>query len=247
MNKYLKKVSSQTLLMLIILVWIINIFMIIFLVSFVRQYNANKKQLQKQQTRIIAPTEVGQIDLIEERLTVIEKDYEMFLQEVYYTSLKEKINKPYADEILHNVNLQSEKTGLDREVILAIIATESEFYHKINSRKGAKYGRGLMQVSEIGLQEYNNWTNSNYNVKELYDIGINIEIGCWLFLHNKRFCSAETIRELYVVYNVGCGNYKNYSKFYLNHKDQNRKSYNALKRFDKMYGNFVNLKTSSTN
>lgn len=45
---------------------------------------------------------------------------------------------------------------------------------------GAKYGRGISQVSEIALEEYNNKNHTDYVPTDLYNVKINVKISMWL-------------------------------------------------------------------
>jgi len=47
------------------------------------------------------------------------------------------------------------------------------------SYRGAKYGRGLYQVSEICLYEYNEMTGNDYQPKDLFNPHINTLVAVW--------------------------------------------------------------------
>lgn len=49
---------------------------------------------------------------------------------------------------------------------------------------GEEYGRGLYQISEIVLKEYNKFNNTNYDGYRLFDTNINTKIANWYM--NKR-------------------------------------------------------------
>lgn len=92
----------------------------------------------------------------------------------------------------------------DNYYIYSIMAVESEFKKKANSYLGKEYGRSLMQVSEIGLTDYNNkhWKEKNIEAEELYDIDTNIKVGCWIFFNNVNY-GIETLSEQIIAYNEG--------------------------------------------
>lgn len=79
---------------------------------------------------------------------------------------------------------------IEYEFYLSLCCQESKFKNitlsnnnlicKTNSFLGAEFGRGISQVSEIALLEYNNKTNSNYLSNDLYDVKINVKISMWL-------------------------------------------------------------------
>lgn len=79
---------------------------------------------------------------------------------------------------------------LEYEFYISLCAQESKFkkihmvdnviFCEIDSFLGAKYGRGISQISEIALLEYNNKNNTNYTNDDLYNIAVNIKISMWL-------------------------------------------------------------------
>lgn len=85
------------------------------------------------------------------------------------------------------VNTYSNLLGFDSEFILSLIGVESKFNPTADSYLGARYGRGLMQVSEIALEEYNNWHSPEQwiSIDMLYIPSINIKVGCWILAHNR--------------------------------------------------------------
>lgn len=92
---------------------------------------------------------------------------------------------------------------IENKKMIALYTIESKFNKYANSYKGEKYGRGLGQVSEIALIEYNRLTKSNYKPNDLYNIEINIKVSCWLINHYMTtygFTEDESIQ----AYNIGC-------------------------------------------
>jgi soluble lytic murein transglycosylase-like protein len=143
--------------------------------------------------------------------------------------------KEYAEEIAKNVLIQYQKTGIEPYVIYAIIETESDFTKEAKSFLGAPSGRGLMQVSEVALKEYNNWHRKKYVKKDLYNISINLEVGCWYYTKLVDYTKTRMYRNLYVAYNVGPYEYNLNSQFYMNNTFPDKRYYGALKRFDNYY------------
>ena len=104
--------------------------------------------------------------------------------------------------------------GFDYTMILGMIATESRFITKEESFLGAKYGRGLMQVSEVALKDYNDWNGTKYTAEDLYKANTNIMIGCWTLNQQKRYLSnmmknrgiSECVSDsdMAISFNVGC-------------------------------------------
>lgn len=125
-----------------------------------------------------------------------------------------------------------EKYNLPLYIIFSIIDTESEFYRVANSRIGKENGRGLMQVSEVCLKDFNNKSGEKIRTKdELYYIYVNMNIGCWYYSRLYNLKAINNYDEAYVAYNVGIGNFQKYKNKYLNNKLPDNSSYNALKRF----------------
>ena len=119
-------------------------------------------------------------------------------------------------ELDRAVRLSSEKYSIPKEVIYAVIATESNLHgtneinkeniFDVNSRaKSSCDCVGLMQISKYALDDYNRFNNTNYILEELYDISLNIEVGTWYFSQFNKV--ASTWAEQYVIYNVGYGEF----------------------------------------
>lgn len=125
-----------------------------------------------------------------------------------------------------------EKYNLPLYVIFALIDTESEFYRTANSPLGKSSGRGLLQVSEICLKDFNNKSGQKVKtVNDLYYIYDNMNIGCWYFSRLYNLKSIYTYSQAYIAYNVGIGNYEKYKYNYLNNYMPDGSKYNALKRY----------------
>ena len=106
-------------------------------------------------------------------------------------------------------------------IMLCIYKKESDFTKNADSYKGAIYGRGVGQVSEIGLTDYN-WKNgTNYKPEDLYDIRINVIVSCWIYEHNEAYGVYGTNKKI-IAYNEGHGPAKRKSESsYLNKVNQN--------------------------
>jgi soluble lytic murein transglycosylase-like protein len=80
------------------------------------------------------------------------------------------------------------------------------------SFKGAKHGRGLYQISEVCLKEWNNFNpEETYTVEDLFDGVINLKIADWYM--NKRIPQMlkhyeveDTDENRLWAYNAGIGN-----------------------------------------
>lgn len=181
-------------------IWLIIVLLfIIFVVDF----------YEKKENSII---EKEKIDIVEE----------IKLPEVIKESIEiSKLN--FAEEISEAVILASKKYEIPEYVIYAIIATESGVngtkninennISNVNKNARSKYDCiGLMQISpEHALNDYNKHNKTKYTREDLYNISINIEIGVWYYSQFKVY-KDWTI--MYIIYNVGCGQYNKINKFW---------------------------------
>ena len=135
------------------------------------------------------------------------------------TTLHKSINfckEDYAKDIAHAVNRASKKYKIPHYVCYALIATESgrartadmtiSNVMNVNNRaKSHANCYGLTQVSQAALTDYNYTFGTNYQLTDLYDIDISIDVGMWHFNRYRDYVSTWT--ELYVIYNVGYGGF----------------------------------------
>jgi hypothetical protein len=170
--------------------------------------------------------------------TIQEKEEKMSAQDLLKYKISSSISSQYSEEISKAVYYQNQKTGIPIYIIMSLIDTESEFVSSADSFIDASNGRGLTQISEIALYEYNRYHKNKYTSQDLYSIDINLEIGCWMLLQVKKvYPKIVGIEQLswndaYIAYNVGWSNYTNYKKDYYNGYDVvHHKSYRALNRW----------------
>lgn len=130
--------------------------------------------------------------------------------------------------------------GVNKYTILAMMTTESSLIVRIPSFLGAQYGRGLLQVSEIALKDFNDWTGKGYTVEDLYTIDRNIEVGVWVFNQNYYY-GVETDFEhgAIIAYNVGANDYKKHKKDLLDQKFKGY-DYNYLIKVQREYDDILN-------
>ncbi len=106
----------------------------------------------------------------------------------------------YHRDLIHKY---SEKFNVSPHLIAAIIRTESKFYPRAKSHKGA---RGLMQISSMtGLWAAEVLGIENYNPEKLYEPEINIMIGCW-YVHRLEKEFNGNLKNVIAAYNGGSGN-----------------------------------------
>lgn len=157
-----------------------------------------------------------------EKKEKIELAEEIKLPEIIKESIEiSKLN--FAEEISKAVTLVSRKYEIPEYVIYAIIATESGVngtesinennISNVNKNARSKYDCiGLMQISpKHVLNDYNKHNKTKYTRADLYNISTNIEIGTWYYSQFKVY-KDWTI--MYIIYNVGCGQYNKINKFW---------------------------------
>lgn len=95
------------------------------------------------------------------------------------------------------------KYNLDMLYMLSLIKVESDFKPKAVSFLGISYGYGLMQVSKVGLLDYNNWNTIKYKHSDLSIPEINIKVGTWIYNKNKDYGVPNDTYYLMSAYNTG--------------------------------------------
>lgn len=143
---------------------------------------------------------------------------------------KGRLTKDEAISILTSAKKVSNLSKIPLSIILGMIAQESNFISKANSFLGASYGRGLMQVSEIGLKDFNNKTGNNFTISDLYNPETNLLVGCWIYLNNINYGVDNIHSHLIIAYNCGHRIYKNEKNYLLNAKRKNGTNYNHLNK-----------------
>jgi soluble lytic murein transglycosylase-like protein len=115
---------------------------------------------------------------IQERLS---HNYEKALD--YEAILPKHLNPNQKKEIIQAVEEASEKYGVDKALILAVITKESTFKHKATSKVGAK---GLMQLTSNTIKFINS-RNKDLKITDPYDIKQNVMGGTFYlkYLLNK--------------------------------------------------------------
>src|SRR5574344_1077117 len=169
----------------------------------------------------------------------IKKEKTISTKDSLQNKISSSISAIYSEEISKAIYFQNQKTGIPIYIILALVDSETEFISSADSFIGASAGRGLTQISEIALCEYNRYHSKKYTNKDLYNIDINLEIGCWMLLQVKEVYPTVLVMEnlnlnkTYIEYNVGWSNFISYKKDYYNRYDVPRhKRYNALRRWN---------------
>lgn len=141
---------------------------------------------------------------------------------------KFRVSKETARGIYEAAERASIIYNIDKNLILALASVESDFLPTANSYLGPEYGRGILQVSEIALLDYNNRTGNSYEPQDLYDYNICIDIGCWIYKQNIKYGVLNNTDDLVIAYNTGHGTYKRQKDYLLNGYYSNGRKYKYL-------------------
>lgn len=148
------------------------------------------------------------------------KQYEKKLKEESVLKIRQlskfRVSRETALGIYEAAERASIAYNIDKNLILALASVESDFLPTANSYLGPEYGRGILQVSEIALLDYNNRTGSAYKPQDLYDYNICINVGCWIYKQNIKYGVINNTDDLVIAYNTGHGTYKRQKEYLLN-------------------------------
>lgn len=94
--------------------------------------------------------------------------------------------------------------NIDPSIIFAVIFQESA---GDPTAIGSIGERGLMQLTQGALTDYNSMAGGNYTINELFDIDINIEVGSWYIKFLNQYWNGD-LKLAIQSYNGGMGNVK---------------------------------------
>jgi hypothetical protein len=160
-------------------------------ITLVIEIKMEQKQEQSVTNEIIEEPQIIQEEIVSED-ELIRLKMEKFIET--YGSLNKQQIKILLDTL--------EENSEEPLIMLAIYKQESKFKMYANSYCGAEFGRGVGQVSEIGLTDYN-WKNgTDYKPEDLYDIRINVIVSCWIYEYNEKYGVYGTNKKI-IAYNEG--------------------------------------------
>ena len=121
--------------------------------------------------------------------------------------------------------------------IEAVIQIESGF--DPSAFNASSQACGLMQITPICLQDYNNFAKAEtFNIGDMFDGGKNVRVGQW-YLEKRIPAILEvlkiesTVENILISYNWGCGNLVKYLK---GKKRLPRETVNYLKKYRQIEG-----------
>ena len=121
----------------------------------------------KEEVKQVQEINIQEIHTQEEYSQILEE--ESFENRELMESFVRKFHKISKQEI--KILLDTlENNAKEPIIMLSIYSVESKFDKEANSYLGAKYGRGIGQVSEIALADYNRVNKTEYTPDDLYDI-----------------------------------------------------------------------------
>lgn len=109
----------------------------------------------------------------------------------------------YPQKYSEEIELLAKEHGLDKNLVYALVKTESGFNEKAESSVGA---RGLMQIMEITFDTVKSWSDDEEAVfDDMFKAQKNLEYGCFLLGYLMRYYDGN--EELAIcAYHAGTGN-----------------------------------------
>lgn len=153
--------------------------------------NCSKKEI-KEENKISIQEEEKYVQILEE-----ENFENRNLMETFVKSFR-KLSKQDIKILLDTL----ENNAKEPIIMLSIYSVESKFDKEANSYLGAEYGRGIGQVSEIALADYNRVNKTEYTPNDLYDIVTNVIVSCWVYDYNENYGVYGTDKKI-IAYNEG--------------------------------------------
>ena len=126
--------------------------------------------------------------------------------------------------VLNNkICFYAEKYNISAKDGHIIVNVESDFKSTAYNKKGKAVG--LTQITTPCLQEYNNINGTKYELEQMFDIDLNLEVGFWyysrLMNHYSKYAEygitlstdEKALRDCYIAYNVGITEFKNVGRY----------------------------------
>ena len=88
-------------------------------------------------------------------------------------------NKKDAEILYEKISFYSKKHNINLKDGFIIVNVESDFNYRAFNRKGKAVG--LTQITTPCLNEYNNLNRTKYELNQMFDIDLNLEVGFWYY------------------------------------------------------------------
>lgn len=122
-----------------------------------------------------------------------------------------------------------EKYDIPNKYVFGMGAQESRFISSARNKRTK--ATGILQICPDGLTDYNNWNGTNYELDDMFDVKLNIEVGLWNLKQQAYYLRKEprvSYSDCIIAYNTGIGHFKKY-------KDDWYKGWNPIDNTDYGY------------
>jgi hypothetical protein len=122
-----------------------------------------------------------------------------------------------------------EKYDIPNKYVFGMGAQESRFISSARNKRTK--ATGILQICPDGLTDYNNWNGTNYELDDMFDVKLNIEVGLWNLKQQAYYLRKEpriSYSDCIIAYNTGIGHFKKY-------KDEWYKGWNPIDNTDYGY------------
>lgn len=154
------------------------------------------------------------------------------------------VESPRVKEFVEVDLIERYRGEIPRDYVEIVIHTESDGIHSAHALPKGCDARGLMQITQPCLTQFNWYTGNEYTMDDMWDAGKNVQVGCWYLNYAMRYMRREfgshyTVEDfwyrLYVFYNAGPDRAINYyTKFYSKGRKKDGSKYPDLDRFKKI-------------
>lgn len=110
-----------------------------------------------------------------------------------------------------------EKYDIPREYAFGMGAQESQFISYARNKRTK--ATGVFQICPDGLKDYNNWNGTNYELDDMFDVELNVEVGLWNLKQQAYYLRKEpkvSFSDCIIAYNTGIGYFKKYKDDWYN-------------------------------
>jgi hypothetical protein len=170
-------------------------------------------------------------------------DYYRFIKDINPNILDKDLNLIY-----ESAEYYCNERGIPLDIFMCMGREESNFKKFADSFLGPESGRGVWQVSEAVLEDFNNkyaWRfNKFYTPNDLYDIKINAEVATWAYRRNFLYGNipSNEYDEGVVAYNVGADYFKNNRYDLLVNKKYKGRDYKHLDKVKVSFNSLYDIK-----
>ena len=146
-------------------------------------------------------------------IEILEEPIETPIEEIYAQKILtiSSLNINEARHISSRIYFYSQKYKLSYSYCMVIINTESDFKYDAYNKNGKAYG--LCQITKPCLEEFNKKNKTNYELKDMTNIELNLEIGIWYLSFLKNYYNIQREEDIYIAYNIGITKFNRMSNY----------------------------------